>query len=295
MTTVLTASLDYEGALQSVARLMVPGLADVCVVDIAENDGELRQVALANMESTREDEIRQSRAQHAVTLNSAHPVADALRSGRPQVYHAVPDLLLTWVGGKCLTTHRTLHIESALVVPLVARGRPLGTMTCATVAPERYQPGDVALAEQVGHRVALAVDNGRLYREAHSAAARYRRLLSQQFRTLPRRTRSTAGRLEEQPDAETTLVPPGVPPSAELVEPWLDSLPLAPLTPRERDLLQLLVAGASTPEIARRLVVSEYTVRFHLRNLFLKLEVHSRTQLVAQALHLGLARSPDSL
>jgi DNA-binding NarL/FixJ family response regulator len=138
----------------------------------------------------------------------------------------------------------------------------LGAMTYASVAPERYQASDVALAEQVARRVAFAVDNGRLYREARSAEARYQRLFSKQFRSRPGGTRSTADVL--------------------------------PLTPRELDVLQLLVAGASTREIAKRLVVSDYAVRYHLRNLFRKLEVHTRIQLVAQALHLGLARSPGS-
>ena len=291
VATALTASLDYEGSLQSVAHLMVPVLGDVCLVDIVEPDGELRPVALASVEPSAEDEIRQSRAQHPVTLNSAHAIASVLRSGRPQVYHAVPDLLHRWVGGTDPTTGRAYDIKSALVIPLVARGRPLGTMTCASVLAQRYQPADVALAEQVGRRVAAGVDNGRLYREAQAAEARYRRLLSKQLKTLPPRTRSTADRLEHQPERSTSAVEAAVPSAVDVVQAPLHGMPLTPLTPREQDVLRLLVAGASTRDIARRLVVSEYAVRYHLRNLFLKLDVHSRTQLVAQVLHLGLART----
>jgi DNA-binding NarL/FixJ family response regulator len=66
------------------------------------------------------------------------------------------------------------------------------------------------------------------------------------------------------------------------------------VTPRERDVLEALVTGASTREIAKQLVISEYAVRYHLRNLFQKLEVHSRSQLVARVLQSGLGRSPQT-
>ena len=60
--------------------------------------------------------------------------------------------------------------------------------------------------------------------------------------------------------------------------------PLAePLTEREREVLQLLAAGASNREIARRLVLSLGTVKKHVSNICGKLEVQSRTQAVARA------------
>jgi LuxR family maltose regulon positive regulatory protein len=61
-----------------------------------------------------------------------------------------------------------------------------------------------------------------------------------------------------------------------------------PLTPREREVLQLLSAGASNGEIAHRLVVSIGTVKKHVSNICGKLGVQSRTQAIAQAriLHL---------
>jgi DNA-binding CsgD family transcriptional regulator len=63
---------------------------------------------------------------------------------------------------------------------------------------------------------------------------------------------------------------------------------LSPLTPRERQVLDALVAGASTQEISQLLVVSQYAVRYHLKNLFRKFHVRRRSQLVASAVRLGL-------
>lgn len=64
----------------------------------------------------------------------------------------------------------------------------------------------------------------------------------------------------------------------------------SPLTGRERDIMALLVEGRTNKEIGRLLCMSENTVKFHLRNLFAKLEVSNRTAAVAAARDLGLLR-----
>ena len=56
------------------------------------------------------------------------------------------------------------------------------------------------------------------------------------------------------------------------------------LSPREHDLLKLLVEGLTAKEIAERLNVSIHTTGTHTRNLFTKLDVHSRAAAVARAL-----------
>lgn len=68
---------------------------------------------------------------------------------------------------------------------------------------------------------------------------------------------------------------------AELIE---------PLTAREREVLELVVAGASNKEIARRLYVTENTVKYHLKNILQKLHAHNRAQVVAFALKYGLVK-----
>jgi LuxR family maltose regulon positive regulatory protein len=61
-----------------------------------------------------------------------------------------------------------------------------------------------------------------------------------------------------------------------------------PLTERERDVLRLLAAGRSNPEIARTLYVELNTVKTHVKSLYGKLGVHSRVQAVQRAQELGL-------
>jgi ATP/maltotriose-dependent transcriptional regulator MalT len=63
---------------------------------------------------------------------------------------------------------------------------------------------------------------------------------------------------------------------------------LEPLTTREQDVLELLAAGLSNAEIAERLIVTVGTVKTHVKSIYGKLGVHSRTQAIARARELGL-------
>lgn len=60
------------------------------------------------------------------------------------------------------------------------------------------------------------------------------------------------------------------------------------LTPREREILALITEGVSTEQIADKLFISPQTVRNHIKNIYEKLQVHSKAQAVAKALKEGL-------
>jgi ATP/maltotriose-dependent transcriptional regulator MalT len=60
------------------------------------------------------------------------------------------------------------------------------------------------------------------------------------------------------------------------------------LTPREFEILGLIAAGLSNKAIQERLLLSKNTVRTHIKNLYSKLGVHSRTKAIQQAREIGL-------
>ncbi len=66
---------------------------------------------------------------------------------------------------------------------------------------------------------------------------------------------------------------------------------IEPLSEREIEILQLIAEGLTNPEIATRLVLSLHTVKTHTRNIYGKLDVHTRTEAVARARTLGILPS----
>lgn len=126
---VLSYSLDYETTLPHVAELTVAALGGWCAIDLVEANG-LTRVALAPAEA-------------AVTAELMHSVAEVLKTGKADY------------GG------------TYVVAPLVARDRTLGAITVASADPKRQlTASDAEIVDQLGRRIALAVDNARLYEQA---------------------------------------------------------------------------------------------------------------------------------
>ncbi|MGK4007566.1 GAF domain-containing protein [Sorangium sp. So ce1036] len=169
VSTALAASLDFTATLQSLARLVIPVLADFCLVDVDDGLG-LRHVAVAHVSPLKEPLLRYF---HPSRVDGEPgPVARVLRTGRSELYADVRgDVLLH----DAMTTdeaaaNRELAPLSYLVVALRARGRILGAMSLVSSESGRFfEQADVAFAEEVAHRAALALDNARLYREVQDA------------------------------------------------------------------------------------------------------------------------------
>jgi len=75
-------------------------------------------------------------------------------------------------------------------------------------------------------------------------------------------------------------------PHEERIEPAVNA-PSESLTPRELEVLQLMARGFTNRQIARRLEISEHTVKFHAGAVLGKLNAHSRAEAVARAIGLG--------
>ena len=199
----LAASLDYQTTLQSVARLAVPTLGDLSVIDTVDDDGTIRRLGLAHVDPAKEALLQDVQAHHPPTPGSPHPVMRVILRGESELIPEVSDTLLETIahGPEHLAAMRTLGYRSAMVVPLTARGRTLGTITfMAAESGRRYGPADLALAEELARRCALAVDNARLYRAAQEELARRERTEAGQ-RFLAEATAVLA----ESLDATTTL------------------------------------------------------------------------------------------
>lgn len=166
---LLAESLDYPTTLRSLVRLIVPALADWCVVDVVEADEQIHRVALMHADPAKEGLLRELQERYSPDWTSPQPSVQVLRSGKPLLVSEVTDAVLQTYGRDADNARliRELGTRSTMTVPLIARGRILGAISFCSTSPERsYGPADLALAEELARRVAMAIDNARLYRDA---------------------------------------------------------------------------------------------------------------------------------
>jgi PAS domain S-box-containing protein len=172
---VLASSLDYATRLESLARLAVPTLADWCTVDVLEEDGLVHRLAIIHADPAKADLARRLKERFPTLRPDAeHIITTALRDGRPWFDPAVDEARLAR-DPEHLALVRGLGFASAMVVPLVARGHALGTITFVfgREGGRRHSTDDLGLAEELAERAALAIDNARLYGEAERNHERY--------------------------------------------------------------------------------------------------------------------------
>jgi PAS domain S-box-containing protein len=167
---VLAATEDYETALQALADLAVPRLADWCVVDLVEADG-VRRVAVAHP-----DPEKRALAEH---LESRYPpdlergaVAEAMRTRRPQLLSQITDEMIAASSRdeRHADLLRALGLGSAAVLPLVARDQTLGAISLVRSRTSAgYRPESLPFLEELARRAAIALDNSRLLRDAQDS------------------------------------------------------------------------------------------------------------------------------
>jgi signal transduction histidine kinase len=170
-TTLLASSLDYETTLRRLAPLLVPRLADLCVVDVVDDGGEIRRVVAAHADPAKQEAARTLAAHHSPGRGTDHPVARVLRSGRPELAGEISGDALEAMAPDAAQRElaHAMAYASYLVVPLTARGRTLGAISLISAGSgRRYTAEDVPLAEDMARRAALAIDNARLYRESEA-------------------------------------------------------------------------------------------------------------------------------
>ncbi|MBE2319303.1 SpoIIE family protein phosphatase [Solirubrobacter sp. CPCC 204708] len=150
---LLNASLDLDSTLASLARLSVPFLGDVCLVEEIRHD-EVRRLSSAAADAEMEHMLRRRPNPSAVQDNES--LVRAVQSGRAEIVDT--DTLLG-------------RPAKAMIVPLKARGTIFGAVTFAACQPGRqYGQQDLVLAEDLALRAALAIDNARLYENLGTVA-----------------------------------------------------------------------------------------------------------------------------
>jgi PAS domain S-box-containing protein len=172
---IVSASLDYGRTLRHVARLIVPRLADWCTIDVKDEDGAIRQVALAHVDPEKVKWAQRLQEKYPPDPTAPTGAPNVIRTGQSELYPELPEELLEAGIGDDEELRRIVEemgFFSLMVVPLTARGRTLGAISFVTTkeSGRRYGPRDLAFAEDLAQRAGQAVDNARLFSEQRHIA-----------------------------------------------------------------------------------------------------------------------------
>lgn len=156
----LAASLDYDHTIATLARLVVPNLAEMSVVDIIEPDGNLRRAAVAHQDPEIEASLESSRGTRRADIPEA--IVRVMQERSPRIIGASVSLR-EFIGGPGEDRQATI------VAPLVTRGQTFGVVIALARQAKPFEADDVPLFSELARHAALAIDNARLYQESQQA------------------------------------------------------------------------------------------------------------------------------
>ncbi|HEY7270731.1 MAG TPA: PAS domain S-box protein [Dehalococcoidia bacterium] len=173
-SAVLGDSLDSRSTLKSLAKLIVPRLADFCVIGVVEPQGNDRLIEVACVDPESEGMIRQLRFRDwLVTPGASDRIYDKVISGDGVLLGHLDDAVLkaiaTTAGQASLAGE--IGLRSLAVVPLKSRNSMLGGLSLGITRPGRVlNEADLVLARELGHRAGVSFDNASLYGQARALA-----------------------------------------------------------------------------------------------------------------------------
>lgn len=165
----LVASFDSAGTLASLARLLVPQLADWCaIVLVGDDPSTRRQVAWVQVDPSSAGGVREVAARPGQgPLEGAERV---IATDESEIHPAVAEPFLAgWARNReQLDAVRGLGLASAMVVPMAGYGAVLGAIALGA-SQHTYAAADLATAEEIGRRAGTGIENARLYLQAQRA------------------------------------------------------------------------------------------------------------------------------
>jgi PAS domain S-box-containing protein len=168
----LNATLDYEGTLAALGALVVPRLATWAGFYLVE-DGEVRRMFGVHGDEKMRDLVEETARRYPFDLtNVEQPIPGALFAGRSSLFEHVTDeaLRATANDAEHYEAMKRLGFRTAIVVPLQSSGRLIGAMTLVRTEGEDYSEADLRVAEDLGRRAGVAIENARNYARAQARA-----------------------------------------------------------------------------------------------------------------------------
>jgi len=171
-SNILASSLEMRQTFQNLADLVVPKLADFCVIFASDDRNALRQVAIAHTSLSNNPALQRATSEFPTSAAAQKAAEDLLESGKPvtccDLSSGNLNQLFTRTEDRDFV--RSLEPNSCSAIPIRTMDRTLGVLLMFSMTAERAC-GEIQLsmAEELAQRAALALENGRLYKAAQEA------------------------------------------------------------------------------------------------------------------------------
>ncbi|MEO8577208.1 MAG: PAS domain-containing protein [Gemmatimonadales bacterium] len=170
-TQGLYSSLDYESRLVELAKFVVPTMGDWCAVDVLQSDGSFKRLAVVHSDPDKIELAKRLTDEYPEDPDSPTSRATVLKTGAPAFVAVItPEMVdLSARDARHAELIHALGIRSFITAPLIAREKPLGTLTVVMAESGRtYDERDVQFVMELARRAAVAIDNARLHAELHT-------------------------------------------------------------------------------------------------------------------------------
>jgi len=183
---LMEEALDPKQRAIHLAKLAVPTLGDVAMVDMLTSDGTIERMAAQSGGSEVAEVFVKLRENAPIDPHGPHPVAEVIRTGRTKYLDQLSDeeidRIATRENERAML--RKYRFKSCVLLPLGARGSVLGALTLWIMRPAKgFDETARRTAKRLADRAALALDNARLHeQQSHIASVLQHSLLP---RSLP--------------------------------------------------------------------------------------------------------------
>jgi serine phosphatase RsbU (regulator of sigma subunit) len=165
---LMEVPLDQKERALQLAKLAVPALSDVSMVDMLDPDGQIVRMAAWSEGSDAAKHFIKLRAEVPIDPRGPHPVAEVLRTGEQQLLDRLSDEQIEEITTKS-EERQALHrfrFRSCLLLPLIAGGRVVGCLTLWIIQPANaFDETARRTAKRLADRAALALVNARLHEQ----------------------------------------------------------------------------------------------------------------------------------
>ena len=171
VSNLVVSSLDQQITLTEIAQLLVPSLADYCRIAILDEQHQIQEIAVNHTDPEKVALVQALYDQYKDQAEPVYGVQKLLRTGQPELISNVSQDVLAHiqVHPDMLDILTELALKSYMGVPLIAHGRIIGAITFSSVQPSReYTKADLYFAQELARRIASALDNVHLYRQAQA-------------------------------------------------------------------------------------------------------------------------------